>query len=60
MYACTDVSVRDFGASTGLESDCSIVESRRNHKFWLAFGVKDSTTFQLTEFKTVCGDIAGP
>ena len=55
MYACTDVSVREFGASASLESNWSIIDSCRKLKFLLVFGVKDSTT--LIEFKIACGDI---
>ena len=33
MCACTDVSVREFDVTVGLESDWSIVESRRKQKF---------------------------
>ena len=55
MYACTDVSVREFGAYAGLESDWSIVESCRKQKFMLVFDVKDWTT--LIEFKIACGNI---
>ena len=55
MYACTDESVREFDASAGLESDWSIIESRRKQKFLLVFDVKDSTT--LIKFKIARGDI---
>ena len=54
MYACTDVNMREFGASASLESDWSIVESCRKQKFLLVFGVKDLT--MLIEFKITCGN----
>ena len=55
MYACTYVSVREFDVSVGLESDWSIIESRRKHKVLLVFGVKDSTT--SIDFEIAWGNI---
>ena len=55
MYACIDVNVKEFGASAGVKSDWSIVESHRKQKFMLVFGVNDCTT--LIEFKIACINI---
>ena len=57
MSACRDQAESESGCSDDFGSHWSIVQSRRKQKFLLVFGVKDSITCTLVEFKIACGDL---
>ena len=54
-HTCSNVVYSEWERFSDVETSWSMVEDSRKQKFFLIFGVKDSTS--LVEFKIACGDI---